>query len=154
MSRLIIASLILTFALSSHGSAQTREVPKGWKEINMCGLSFLVPKNLKKQNNFKPIDSCIGAFKSKNLGLGFDYGMYTAPPEDASSYRGGKAETLEIDGKKARLLTYPYGARIYILVAESEYGKSALGMSITSKTQNDVETAKRIFQSIRFVKEN
>lgn len=148
--RLAATFWILIFGMVGNNYAQERMTPKNWKEVKICGLSFLVPKKLKNQKA-QGIDSCVATFKSKNIGLGMDYGAHTTTPESESIYPDTKRETIDIDGKKAQLATYSFGARIYILVSESNYGKYALGMTISGKNKNDAETAKQIFQSIRFL---
>ncbi len=150
--RLAVASWVLIFVTVGNIYAQEREIPKRWKEVKICGLSFLVPKELKNKKT-RGIDSCVAAFKSKKMSLGLDYGFHTASFDSESIYPDTKRESLDVDGRKARLATYSYGARIYILVGEWSFGKSALGMTITSKNKNDVQTARQIFQSIRFVSE-
>src|SRR5689334_5989307 len=107
MSRLIIASLILTFALSFKSSSQTREAPKGWKEIKECGVSFVVPKNMKKKrDDVTPIDSCFAGYKNPAMELGFTMDNYMGKPEETSF------ESLEIDGQKAWLLNKPNGLQV------------------------------------------
>lgn len=149
MFQLIIASLILTFALSFNSYSQTREILKGWKEIKECGVSFLVPKNMKKKrDDATPIDSCFGGYKSSKMILGLDNDNYMNQPEETSY------ESLEIDGKKARLIKNPNSLRLYIVVGASNDARFSFDMGITFKKASDVQIARKIIQSIRFVKEN
>jgi hypothetical protein len=150
--QLAVAFWVLIFATVGSSYAQEREIPKRWREVKICGLSFLIPKELKNQK-IRGIDSCVASFEGKKITLGMDYGAYTAAPESETIYPDTKRELLEIDGKKAHLATYSYGARIYVLVGKSDFGKHALGMTISIKNKNDVETARQIFQSIRFINE-
>lgn len=150
--RLTTAAWILIFAAVGNSYAQEREVPKRWKEVNICGLSFLVPKKLKSKNA-RGIDSCVAEFRSKNISLGMDFGAYTATPEDSPDYQNSTAKTLEVDGKKATLSIFGYQSRLYVLIGKSDFGTHALGMLISGRNTNDLEIARQIFQSIRFVKE-
>ena len=75
-----------------------------------------------------------------------------------------KEEVIKIDGKKAQLAIYKYVqsktklnyvANIYVIVDESKGENvmtNSLSMSITSETENELKTAKRIFRSIHFNK--
>lgn len=150
--RLAIAASILILATIGNLYAQKREVPKGWKEIKICGVSFIAPKQL-KDKKARGIDSCVGIFKSKNIRLGIDFGAYTATPEDSTGYRDSKTETLEIDGNKATLTIYGYQSYVYIVTSEWESGRTAFGMLISGKTAKDSEIARQIFQSVRFINE-
>lgn len=69
-----------------------------------------------------------------------------------------KEEFTEIDGKKAQLVTFKdtrgsrkFVAGLYVLIYEAPDGmKTSLNMSINVKSAEDLETAKQIFQSLRF----
>jgi hypothetical protein len=149
MFRLITASLILTFALSFNSYSQTREVPKGWKEIKDCAVSFLVPKNMKKKREeATPIDSCFATYKNSKMTVGFSNDMYMPQPEETVY------ETLEIDGYKARLITEGKHLRLYVMFGEGSDARFTFGMGISIKKAEDSQTAHQIFQSIRFVKQN
>ena len=146
MFRLIIAFFILTLTLSFSSSAQTREVPKDWKEIRECGVSFLAPKNMnKKRNEVIPIDSYFASYKSSTMTLGLDNDNYMRQPEETSY------ELLEIDGKKARLVTEPKHLRLYIMSGEGDNARFYFGMGISIKKAADAQTARQIYQSIRFL---
>ena len=144
MFRLIITALILT--LSFNGYSQTREVPKGWKEIKVCDVSFLVPKNMKKKrDDVKPIDSCFAGYKNSKLLVGLDHDSFMAQPEETVY------EPLEIDGKKARLISSPDSLRLYVMLGEGSRARFAFGMGIFIKTPGEAQTARKIIESIRFV---
>jgi hypothetical protein len=150
MFRLIFASLILIFALSFNSFSQTREVPKGWKEIKECGVSFLVPKNMKKKrDDVTPIDSCFATYKNSTMTVGIDHDNYMAKPEETSF------ESLEIDGKKAWLINKPNGLQVYMgMIGEGEYERFSFTMGIYIKKADNAQTARKIIESIRFVQEN
>jgi hypothetical protein len=145
MLRVIIASLILTFALSFNSYSQTREVPKGWKEIKECGVSFLVPKNMKKKrDDVTPIDSCFGTYKNSSMTLGFDHDNYLRQPEETVY------ESLEIDGNKARLIKSPNSLQLYVMFGEGDQARFSFDMGIVFKKADNAQTARKIIESIRF----
>ena len=149
MFKLITSSLVLTFILSFNIYSQTREVPEGWKEIKECGVSFLVPKNMKKQRDEAiPIDSCFAGYKNSTMTLGLDNDMYMRQPEETTY------ESLEIDGFKARLVTEPQRQELYVMSGNGEDARFTFGMAITFKKTDDAPTARKIFESIRFNKQN
>jgi len=146
MVRLIFSLPILLFAMVLNNHAQSREIPKGWKEINECGASFLVPKGMKRERDKAiPIDSCFATFKNSALKLGLSNDNYAPEPEETSY------ESIEIDGNKARLIVTPNYLKIYTLFIEATYPRFTFAMSITFKKPDDAQTARQIFQSIRFV---
>ncbi len=149
MLRLIFTFLIVISAFCLQAFSQAREVPKGWKEVKDCSFSMLMPKKLKKRNDIKPIDSCIGVYEGGGMRLSFDYGMYTGKPEEDPRI---KKEELLIDGKKALLTPGNYGASVYIVTYEGDKGNptTALGMGFSAKRTDGGQIARQIFQSIRF----
>jgi len=166
MIRFSIKILFLVFAFSYIGLtsnyAQDSKVPSGWKKVSICDISFIVPKNL-KNNNSQGIDSCVASFSSSKIGLGIDYGWYGSASTKYESYTDFKEESIQIDGKKAQLATYidtrsnakrKFVARIYVVLNEPEGGgmTTSLNMTIGVGNEKDLETAKQIFQSIRFDK--
>lgn len=150
--RSVILIWLLIFAAIGNGYAQKREIPKGWKEFEVCSVSFLAPKELKHKKALT-VDACVAIFKSKNINLEIGYGEYTGAPEDLPDYQNAPKETTEIDGKKATISTVSYKSHLYVITDEWETGKNALGISFSGKTANDLKTARQIFQSVRFLNE-
>jgi hypothetical protein len=135
---------MLTFALSFNSYAQTREVAQGWKEIKECGVSFLVPKNMKKKRDAAtPIDSCFASYKSPTMTLGFDNDSYMAQPEEPAY------ESLEIDGNKARLINDPNFLLLYVSFGEGKDARFTFDMRSTFKKADDAQIARKIIESIR-----
>lgn len=144
---------------SSYSLAQNLEIPAGWKKISVCQLNFLIPKNLKNQN-VKGIDSCVAEFKNGKMRIAIDYGLYSGTFKNDSTTVDFKEEWREIDGKKAQLATFKYtrardrrkfAAGLYVLIYEAQDGmKTSLNMTISVKDEKNLETAKQIFQSLRF----
>ncbi len=163
MFKLLLMSFTLIIATGFIGltDCYSQNIPaKGQKKVDKCGISFIIPKNL-KDKKVQGIDSCVAEFKNKTMQLSMEYGSHTSIPEDYIKHFT-KKELLEIDGKKATLITEVYNyaqyssrntafsSYLYIVVSESEFGKNALNIIISSKKQSDLDTAKQIFQSIRF----
>ena len=137
--------------------AQVSEIPKGWKKVSVCQLNFVIPKDLKNQN-VRGIDSCVAEFKSSRMRLAIDYGLYSGAYKNDGTTFDFKEEFTEIDGKKAQLVTFKdtrdsrkFVAGLYVLIYEVPGNmKTSLNMMINVKSVEDLETAKRIFQSLRF----
>ena len=116
-----------------------------------------MPKELKNQN-VRGIDSCVAEFRSGKMRLAIDYGSYSGAYRNDGTTLDFKEEFVEIDGKRAQLVTFRdargglrFGAGLYVLINESREGmKTALNMMVQVKRAEDLETAKRIFRSIRF----
>ena len=166
MTRFLIKIFILAFAVGfiglTNNYAQDSKVPSGWKKVSICNISFIVPKKLKNENA-EGIDSCVASFESSKIGLGIDSGWYGSASTKYERYIDFKEESIEINGKKAQLATYRHTqmdakrnfiARIYVVLNEpKEEGMgmtTSLNMTIELRSEKDLETARRIFQSIRF----
>ena len=155
--------LFLAFAYISAGLtssyAQSSEIPNGWKRVSLCQLNFLIPKHLKNQH-VKGIDSCVAEFKSSKMRLAIDYGSYSGAYKSDGTTVDFKEEFTEIDGKKAQLVTFKdtrdsrrFVAGLYVLIHEAQNGmNTSLNMSIRVKSAEDLETARHVFQSLRFDK--
>ena len=133
-----------------------------WEKINVCQIKFLIPKKLKNQYA-KGIDSCFVEFSSGKMRLSIDSGSYGGVYERTESRLDFKEEFVEIDGKKAQIVTYKdaqkkskrkFVAGFYVVLDESSNKERKpsvfLYMTIESKNENDLKIAKQIFQSIRF----
>ena len=167
MIKIFIEILFLVFAIGCIGLtdnfAQDFKTHSDWKKVSVCDLSFSVPKNL-KNNNARGIDSCVASFSSNKIGLYIDYGWYGSSSTQYEKYTDFKEEFIEIDGKKTQLATYRdtqmnashnFIARIYIALNEPKDGggmTTSLNMAISVGSEKELETAKQIFQSIRFDK--
>ena len=139
--------------------AQDSKIPLDWKKVSACNISFFVPKDFWK-NNGRPFDSCVASFGNKKFSLGLDYGWYSSPSIKTDGCFDYKEEFIEIDGKTAKLEicrfssteNLNYIARIYVLVNEDMGFRTSLAMFVRAGRVENLETAKQIFQSIRFDK--
>ena len=90
--------------------------------------------------------------------LAIDYGLYSGAYKNDGTTLDFKEEFTEIDGKKAQVVTFKdtrgsrkFGAGLYVLIHEVPGKmKTSLNMMINVKNAEDLETASRIFQSVRF----
>lgn len=143
--------------------AQDATIPPDWEKVGVCQINFLIPKNLKNQYS-RGIDSCFAEFRSKNMYLAIDSGSWGGGEQTKiESNLDFKEESVEIDGKKAQIITYKdaqkkskrkFIAVFNVVLYESQKNEIQrnvnLSMKIEAKNENDLETAKQIFQSIRF----
>lgn len=131
-----------------------------WKRFKICGFTFYTPKTLKNLNS-KGIDSCVGGFEDTNLSIEIDYGWYSSRYKKYTydSKLEFREETIEIDNKSAQLVTYidgqkdavkKYIAGLYLEVKNDGAITTALNMTTRVVTEKDLETAKQIFQTIKF----
>lgn len=153
--------VFLFFAFTYFGllnaKAQDLKPPAGWKKVTLCQINFFIPDKLKNQYA-KGIDSCVGEFKTRKIRLAIDYGWHGGAYIKDSLGAGFKVELAEIDGKKARIITYKdaknkrsFISGLYVLVNEAKDGvKTSLSMTIEVKSEKDIEIARQIFRSIRF----
>lgn len=164
MFRLIIYILLFSALSGCSGLtevlAQQSPASPSLKRVKACGISFLIPKDFKSEKASE-YDSCIAVFSSKDEGLKIDYGLYNSPFSEFDGYRNIKKETVSIGGKRAELVTYTldqskgrFIAQIYVKLGRVKgiafnYDQS-LYMVFQSYNQERMETARRIFGSIRF----
>ena len=109
MIRLFPRILLLIFThtcvglINSH--AQDPAIPPGWKKVSACQIRFLAPKDLKNQYS-RGIDSCFVEFRSGKMRLAIDSGSWGGVFTRAETSLDYKEEFIEIDGKKAQVVTY------------------------------------------------
>jgi hypothetical protein len=159
-------SFLCIFFLGINSIAQGKDMTlKSWKKISACKISFLVPKNVKNQKA-QGIDSCIAEFESSSVRISIDYGWYGGSFTKYDTMLDFKEESIEIDGKKAQLVSYVEGSMfakyhpkekyvmgIYVNLSEGqnqEVMKTSLKMKVAAKSERDLQTAKQIFRSIKF----
>lgn len=147
--------MFFTAVCSVVGCGQSSDVPEGWKEVEKCGLRFLLPESMEDQQRHGK-DSCVAVYSDERLELRLDYGWYSAVVHD-DSYVDLKEQKIRIDGKKGRFATFrdrdreaerQLVARIYVPLDRP----FAFNMHIYYRNPKDLETARSIFESIRFVK--
>ena len=127
------------------------DVPPDWKKIDLRDFSFAIPPDL-KERDVRGIDSEVWEYRSRDLRLAIDYGMYSDDLDSYSDRPEYKAEWVSIDSKKAKVVTYrsgkSYVAAVYF---PGLWGSDTkLGFSVESKSAAEQELSKKIFQSIRF----
>jgi hypothetical protein len=166
MIKFLVKFLFLAFAFGyiglTNNCAQDSKIPSGWKKVSICDISFFVPKDLKNENA-GGVDSCVALFSSSKIRISIDYGMYGSSSKKYETSVDFKEEFIKIDGKKTQLATYRntqidgsqnFIARIYVVLNEPKEKDvemtTSLNMTIAIEGEKDLETAKQIFQSIRF----
>ncbi|MCA1622965.1 MAG: hypothetical protein LC768_04210 [Acidobacteria bacterium] len=138
---------------------------KSWKKTSACKISFLIPKSVKNLDA-KEIDSCVAEFENKTIRISIDYGWYGSNFTKIDTMLEFNEETIEIDGKKAQLVSYidgsifakqhpkeKYVMGIYVNLSEGqtqEIMKTSLKMKVAAKSKKEMQTAKQIFHSIKF----
>lgn len=159
---ILFLAVAYTCVASTDSYAQDSSVPSGLVKVNLCQISFLIPKNLKNQYA-KGIDSCVAEFRGGKMRLAIDSGPFGGGFTKAETSLDFKEEMVEIDGKKAQVVTYldtrkktmrKFVAGFSVVLFESQDKEKQrsvfLIMTIESKREKDLEIARQIFQSIRF----
>ena len=104
------------------------------------------------------IDSFVAGFDNPQFHIEFDYGAYSNSLAGFGSDPDYKVEDIEIDGRKARLITGPgknaWGCNdlvtaAYVVVARTR-GDTRLEISGCTKSEASLATLHEIFRSIRF----
>jgi hypothetical protein len=147
----IFVSAGLSPAYAQVGTTPKVDVPRGWKKIELRDFSLEIPPGMKKRD-VRGIDSEVWEYRSRDLRLAIDYGMYSNDLESYADRPEYKAEWISIDGKEAKVATYrsgkDYVAAVYF---PGLWGSDTkLGFSVESKSATGQELSKKIFQSIRF----
>lgn len=167
MRKCLVNFLIFIVSLLYFGPSknfgQTSRAASDWRRVTVCSsISFLIPNSFKEQNS-ESIDSCIVVFGDAEMGLKLDYGLYNGPFREIDDlYRKVKKEAVKIDGQKAELVTYElnqsegrYIAQIYVNLGGAKRSSlkldTSLYMVFQVNNQSDIEQAKEIFKSIRFI---
>jgi hypothetical protein len=149
----ILVFFFFTVAFVTHG--QSANIPKGWKVVEKCGLRFQLPKSMNDKST-PGTDSCTAVYSNERLGLSIDYGWYSGVGRD-ESYLDFQEQEISIDGRVGQFATYKdsgrrkdrqYVARIYVSIDPP----LAMNMFINYGDPKELEIARSIFQSIRFLK--
>ena len=135
-------------------------VPSGWRKMDAYGkFSFYLPPNM-WDTGIRGIENLHGEYTNGRLHLSFDYEPfgYLAYSNRALAFKKGFQEIeLSIDGRKAFLFLHQnldrkkrrtYNAQLY--VGNLPNGDVILSMLISSRSARYMETAKTIFQTIKF----
>ncbi len=129
---------------------------EGWRTIANESFSFSIPPGFEK-TDARGIDSFVEEYVRDGITLDFDYGLFsndfTGWPDDTTY------ERVQVDGESARIGTArgSFGrpnthflTQIYFKIGN---GHANLSMSAACRSEEDVELAKKIFRSIRFVRQ-
>jgi hypothetical protein len=151
------------------------EIPKDWQKIETDDFSFSIPPTM-KNNNVQGFDSFAMQFENAEIKLDIEYGDYFADIISQLRDYEGQKELITIDGEKTELITYDQNKPIYstnktVNAARSpksekveknyvigvnfpnsmkSFHQSAISFVARYKNLEAQETAKTIFQSIKF----
>ncbi len=135
-------------------------VPAEWVEVDAgSAFSLTAPPGTR----FSPgdgKDSFIGSFEAAGLRLSFDYGLYSNPLVSDGSGKNYTARNVDIDGKKAKIVTNyiphrstkrPYFIGVYFQdVGKSSIGTIKLTVHTSVERKEDYDIVEKIFGTIRF----
>lgn len=138
------------------------EIGRGWKRVDAgASFSFWLPEDMQQQRA-TGIDSLVGEYRSPNMRITFDYGLYSNPLTSYSNSSGCEEDTTTISGRDARIVeckkarsdsTYEYFAAIHfseVHPAAEGGGSVKLTMEAEFNQEGDLETARKILESIAF----
>jgi hypothetical protein len=161
MTFLLRAMAIVALGAMFSAWALAAAMPAGWQVENADGkFTFAIPHDL-QQTTDQGTDSFVRRYVNDRMDLTFDYGPWTDPLkgyEDRPEYR---EETVSIDGRDARLITFisapgtsgaqnpdlRYFSGVYI--RETGAARTHLGMVTYSRSSDEQAVARKIFTSIR-----
>lgn len=155
----IFALFIFSLASFSQQPTPSVDVPKGWNQVNAKGLfTFYLP-----QSAWVTGTALDEFYKEYRIGkLRF---MFVHDPMGRLSYdrreqvfgKGFREQIVEIDGRKAYLFDYVTplrGRKRYytdLYIGDLPNGEVKLHMQADSWRQADLEIAKRIFRTVKFL---
>ena len=121
-----------------------------WRKIENDSFSFSVPPSF-RQTAVHGIDSFLEEYVSDGIDLVFDYGPYSNNFSDWP--KDTKVEKLKIDGVDATIAAeahefrtgFPYSTQVHF-----DY----LSMFAACKSEKEVTLARKIFETIKFNREN
>jgi hypothetical protein len=162
LSLLTVCVLIAGFILSQRPTSWPLFVaPSDWKEIELGHFLFHLPPDMKPQS-VKGIDSEVWQYSSGSIILDVDWGRYPGACEPYRDEPEYKDEWVKVGGKTAHYWSHRYSEEYIpaalgdkrfnatICFADTGIGEQKLTLHAYYKTNSDQETAKMIFQSIRF----
>jgi hypothetical protein len=138
------------------------ELGRGWKKVDAgAAFSFSLPEEMEQQRA-TGTDSLVGEYRSARMRVTFDYGPYSNPVSNYSGKSGCDEDTDSISGKEATIVECrkPKANSVYGHVAAIHFsevhkmGEGADTMKLTMEIEynedDDLETARKVFQSIVF----
>lgn len=139
-----IAVLLLFFIVSCGESVVAKN---GW--IESCPgnvFCFQHPQNL-TEVPVQSIDSLSGKYENENTHLSYDMGWYSSNFDELNN---AIISSILIDGRSAEILTTD---TVMALRIPEVYGSTRFSMMLTFKNSVLIEQGRRIFLSIKFMKE-
>lgn len=141
--------------LSLLAGAASAEPADDWVTIKAGrAFRFEAPPDLKSVP-VQGIDSFVGRYRADRFALQFDYGLYSNSLQSLREDPRYEAETFELDGRQAVILTGPadggdgFCAAMYVVVRESP--KTALEMDGCANGHAGMLQLQRLFRSVRFI---
>lgn len=143
-------------ALSLLATAASAEPADDWVTTKAGqAFTFEAPPDLRSVP-VQGIDSFVGRYKGDRLALQFDYGLYSNTLQDLREDPRYEAETVEIDGRQAVILTGPAntgdGLCAAMYVVDRENPKVALEMDGCANGYAGMVQLQRLFRSVRFIR--
>ena len=157
----LVSTALLLLLLSGATDSSLAQTPEGWRKIEVEGkLAFDLPP-LMEQSRVRGIEDIYQEYKHDAFSLHLVYEPSSVLAYENREEQYGKdyreIETL-VDGRKALLFIYrreakdgqrpTYHADLY--VGDLPRAQVKLWMWATSTNPNDIETARRIFSSVKF----
>jgi hypothetical protein len=141
-------------------AAAQNSVPSGWRKIDANGkFIFYLPPSM-RDTGASGIEEFHKEYTNGRLHLSFDYepmGILAYSNRTVAFGKNFQETELQIDGRKSYLFVHQgldrkkrrtYNAHLY--VGDLPNGHSILHMWVTSWSAQNVETAKTIFQTVKF----
>jgi hypothetical protein len=134
--------------------------PSGWRKIDADGkFSYYLPPDM-RDTGIRGIENLHREYTNGRMHLSFDYEPYGFLSYERRALKFGKnfqEIEMQIDGRKSFLFLHQdsdrknnrtYNADLYI--GDLPHSQVTLRMWVSSRSAQDVETAKAIFQTIKF----
>ena len=155
------ALICISAAVAVLCGCSTKAVPRNWKRSDTRCFTFSMPPDMEAQP-LEQVETYAGAYRSRTLGLSFEYGWYTDPLEKPHGL-DYQETTVEIDKKSAKLVTFVQPdsfatnrAEVYFAQSGTarKTGSVTVSPTLTMRVEGDSPaaqaTAKKIFASITF----
>src|SRR5258705_8819571 len=105
---LLVSSFLATCNSIEHAPKTKFVSPVDWKAIKACGVVFYAPRSF-RENEVRPIDSCVVQYRNENSLLTLDAIMTSDPNgtrrNDYSGKRDFELKKVTVDGQSAEVIT-------------------------------------------------
>lgn len=146
--------VVAIFLLATSAAAQRNY---RWQTINAAGVfTFRFPVGFKQSET--GVDSFMRGYQREHTRFIFVCGDSASFEYDEKNMRDLREDAITIDGRHATIRTFLYKferASLYIAelnVGDWRKGQVELYMGMDSPNRADIQTAKRIFKSVEFLK--